>query len=214
MSTTIIRPVPTNYSEVFSLYYPYIIKLVRKAGIDSQNVEDVAMQLLTKFYEKDVLSDYNPEFTSSHSGVVRSANFNTFLAGFVFSYIRYLKGRQELNKNREPTLVDSSISSTSENSSSDLPWIVQHGLRHEDTHEELELEELILRINAHLARVTSKSSKDRCDLGMLFTVVQKQIYEQGKLNVAELAEVFGVSATSIQNWMKRLRGQISLVMEQ
>ena len=176
MSTTIIRPVPTNYSEVFSLYYPYIIKLVRKAGIDSQNVEDVAMQLLTKFYEKDVLSDYNPEFTSSHSGVVRSANFNTFLAGFVFSYIRYLKGRQELNKNREPTLVDSSISSTSENSSSDLPWIVQHGLRHEDTHEELELEELILRINAHLARVTSKSSKDRCDLGMLFTVVQKQIY--------------------------------------
>lgn len=204
--------VPQDFSEMFDRYYDYVVRLVAQSGIDFQNAEDVAMTILTKFFEKDALSDFDPEYTTEYGGVTRKAVFRTFLSGFVKTYVRHYKDRQRLQAQREGFSTDTVMFTYAE-SGEYATWMDLNGPTYEETHEELHAQDLIVAIRTHLATVPPRNAQDQCNLAALFESVLVQTYEDGSVDTAALATQFSVSKTSVQNWLKRLRAEVSIVVE-
>lgn len=204
--------VPTSFEDMFERYYDYVVRLVSQSGIDFQNAEDVAMTILTKFFEKDALSDFDPEFTTQYGGVVRKAVFRTFLSGFVKTYVRHYKERQRIQKDREGFSADTVMFFYSESGEA-ATWLDLSGPVYEENYDALHEKDLIQSIRAHLDSVPPRNVQDQCDLRAFFEAVLVQTYEDGRVDTATLAEQFEVSKTSIQNWLKRLRSEVAVVTE-
>lgn len=201
-----LRPTPTTNAEVFEHYFPYIKRLVRKAGISPQNVEDISMKLMTRFIERDSLGSFDPNFSAANGTPIR---FESYISGFVFQYIRYLQGREQLAAKREPTYVDETVMAGG--SDTDRLWMDVQGFYHEDLHDDLHVEDLVLRIHKQIDGMNSKHS---CDFATFFDAVRDQIDVTGKINITQLAEKFGVTKTAVQNWMKQLRTQVTKALDE
>jgi len=199
--------VPTTFSELFDHYYSYVSTLVFKSGIDDQNVEDVTMSILSKFFENDVLSDFNPDFTSHYNGITRKAVFRTFLSGFVKIYVRHYRDRQQINKQRSAISADALVcANTAGGSTSEVTWMELNGPSLVDTYDDLETTDLINTVRTHLQQMSK--TKERCPLTALFeaTLVHANLY--GKPMIDILAEQFEVSETTVRNRLSQLRSQI------
>jgi DNA-directed RNA polymerase specialized sigma24 family protein len=204
--------VPDSFEDMYRHYFPYVVRLVGYFGIDSQNAEDVAQNILAKFFEKRALEDFNPEYTSSHDGVIRSAVFRTFLSGFVKAYVRHYRDRQALQRDREGLSTDQVMFRYAD-SGEGATWLDLNAPTYTDEHEELQEIELVTSIRARLAAVPPRNDQDRCDLPAFFNAVLEQTYNDGKVDTAALALQFQVSKTTVQNWLKRLRAEVSQVIE-
>lgn len=203
--------VPTSFEDMFAHYYEYVVRLVATSGIDFQSAEDVAMTILTKFFEKDALSDFNPEFSTQYGGVVRKAVFRTFLSGFVKTYVQHYRDRQRIQQDREGFSTDTVLFIYAE-SGDPATWMDLNGPTHEDTHDGLYSRELVHAIRTHLKAVPARNGQDQCDLPAFFEAVLRQTFEDGKVDTVALAKEFSVSKTSIQNWLKRLRVEVAKVV--
>lgn len=203
--------VPESFDELFSHYYVFVVKLVQTFGIDRQNSEDVAMTILSKFLEKDALSDFNPEFASNHNGVTRKAVFRTFLSGFVSVYVRHYRDRQQLQLKREGISHDAPAFTF--DSGEPMTWMDYIGPRYYEEFEDLADRELLASIRTHLATTKPRNAQDKCDLPLFFEMTLQQTREHGEVRTEELAELFDVSKTSIQNWLRRLRTEVNGVIE-
>lgn len=205
--------VPDSFEDMFANYYHYVVRQVMACGISKENSEDVAMKILIKFYEKDVLSDYNPDFETTHSGTTRKAVFRTFLTGFVNVYVRHFVDRQRIHKHREGFSADTVIIQGADGSQ-DQTWLDLNAGSVEDDYDRIEVESLVYDIRAHLLTITKARSKDLCDFPKLFELVLEQVYLGGSVDTKELANVFGVSLTTINtSWLPRLRKEVRGVIE-
>lgn len=198
--------VPVDNADLFAHFYPLITRLVANTpGIEGQDVENVAMTLVEKIVEKDVLSDYNPNFTSSHDGVTRPAAFATFLSGFVLAYVRYYGQRQRLRAKREGFSIYSEVGHSS------AQWIDLFGPSIEDEHDDLDVADLIAAIHAHLIALPP-NRRARVSLDDLFAAIVEQVLvANGRMDVPALARLFAVSQNTIRNWVHRLREEIMVV---
>lgn len=197
--------VPTSYAEVFTHYYPAIVGLVKKFHIDPLRREDVAMTILTKFIEKDVLSDFDPEYIGKNGQKMR---FESFLSGFVVSYVRYFRERELIQVKRELTLIDTDPNS--EDTEEEISWLDKRFIHVDDT-SEVEYEVLVKRIRVHLKTLTVTT--ERNDKALLFDLILWQMEEYGRMDVEELSSLYGVTKTSIYTYIHRLRVEITKVME-
>lgn len=195
--------VPATYSELFSHYYPYVLGLVRKFRIEEADVEDVAMTILTKFYEKDVLSDFDAERLSASGKPIQ---FMSFLSGFVAAYIQHYVQRQALLKVRHPVSVNMEVTTNGFLSS---PWIEVFGPKHYDDVSDIEYEQFLHSVRSHLASVPTRGLRD---YSLLFEMIIEQLDERGRIHKLELADLFGVGPTAIDGWIKTLRGHITQAM--
>src|SRR5215216_488189 len=96
---------PGSYDELFRNYYPFVVGLVGKQGIAVDNREDVASEILLRFYERDFLNEFNPDLTFEVKGRIVRARFKSFLSAFVVNYVRSHRDRQNLRLRREPLIV-------------------------------------------------------------------------------------------------------------
>lgn len=199
--------VPTTYSEMFEHYYSYIRFLVVKSGIDYQNAEDVAMGILASFFERDVLSDFDPEYSAQYVNDFSSgkALFRTFLSGFVLLYVRHYRQRQAINKVREPLYVNTPVADGME-------WGESSGLLvlEDDDHLEWHTQELVASIRQRLATVPVNT---RCSLHDLFEACLRQVEATGGTSVADLALEFDVGKTTMRSRMTDLRAVIDEVFQ-
>lgn len=208
--------VPTSFEELYRHYFTYVVKYVIALGIDPQNAEDVAQTVLTKFFEKDALSDYDPDKYIETHGRTRKAMFGTFLSGFVRLYVMHYRDRQWVLQKREGTSLDTTLTS---NEANGVPIGGVEGARydwagpsHTEEYEDLHFIELVTGIRSHLASVPARNAQDQCNMVDFFNAVLQQTYDHGKIDTAALVEQFGVSKTSIQNWLKRLRNEVRIVI--
>lgn len=202
--------VPSTYSDLFKHYYPFMVALVVRMGIERRNAEDIASTILIKLIEKDALNYYNPEFVSEYSGVKRKAVFRTFLSGFVVSYVRYHKERQELQKYREPFSVNKEVTASEYTGSGE--WLTVFGPSYTEGYEDLHFEYLVNGIKDRLKSFTPSSTNDKCNLPLLFDMILLQMEERGSLNVNELSELFDVSRPTVRSWINRLQSEIVEVL--
>lgn len=201
--------VPSTYDELFAAYYDYVVGLVVTSGIDIQNAEDVAMTILTTFFEKDVLADFDPDRHIEYGGVVRKAVFRTFLSGFVKIYVRHYRDRQGINKTREPVILDAP---TPGESSSDMRWIDFVGPTYTDDYSELTYARFVHSVSRQLGCAKPAGPTAKCTLPRFFEAVAEQVEQNGYLNVPELAKSLGMGETSAYNWMNRLRDELPKIL--
>lgn len=197
---------PDSYEELFRIYYPFVVGLVGKHGISVDNREDVASEILLRFYERDFLNEFNPDLTFEVNGRVVKARFKSFLSAFVVNYVRSHRDRQNLRAKREPLLVDDGFDSSAINVSLESGY--------EDDYSVLYEEELVEKIRDHLKTVPRKSRQDQCDLLALFDTVVQQVRVNGKYSVKDLQARFGVSPTAIHTWLGWMRLNIANALEE
>lgn len=100
---------PRDYAELYECYFGMMKSIVAKAGIAAHDVEDVAMEILTKFMERDGLSWYDPDLlhdVGRHPRLDgprrRPARFQGLLRSFTSIYVRQHLDRQRTRAAREP----------------------------------------------------------------------------------------------------------------
>lgn len=196
--------VPRTNAEVFETYYNHVKFLIRKYGFHEELVEDMAGILMLKFVEKDVLADYDPERLSTNN---KTANFKTFLSGFVMSYLYHYMSREIRRRDIEAFSTDYSY--TLEDGDMDL-WMDHLPEGQVDDEYDYQTLDLIIDIRNYLKdnpKVMGKKHEP-VTLEHFFSSVMRQVDEQGQVNSKELQEEFGVSKTTISNWMRTLREHV------
>lgn len=212
MTKTLTPPtssiVPTSFEDLFTNYYRYVVRLVIAKGISPQNAEDVAMTILTTFYEKDALADYDPEYTSVHQGQVRHTKFISFLSGFVLIYLRHYRDRQNIHAKREPALCNAPDYAT--NGRQEYVEVISQPTV--ETYDSLYMEDLVSDITRHLGAI-EESSRSRVQMKEFFSRVLVMVNVEGSVDTAALAAEYKVSRESIRTWLGRLRVEIDAALE-
>lgn len=200
---------PKDYAELFTKYYPFVVHLVRRMGIEESRKEDVASEILLRFYERDFLNEFDPTMTFEYQGEVRPARFKSFLSKFVLAYVRGHWDKQKRLHTREVLIVDS----PTQQGSQQVIWLDLHGEPvpgcEDEIIDQLCEQALVEQMRRYLATVPRRSRFDTCDLVALFDEVVAQIRATGAWDVAALRAKFGVSATAMHSWMWWLRGNLA-----
>jgi DNA-directed RNA polymerase specialized sigma24 family protein len=203
---------PKNYAAVFEQYYPYVVNLCGTFGIDDNNKEDVAQEILLKFIKRNSLEKFDPDRTFEYRGTMRPARFKNYLSRAVDYYCRGYRDRQKKLARREVLICDTTPkpSQRMENInptaiSSQASWSSVFGEvvpDHADGVNDMIDEAAEANgIRAILAEVPRRSAHDRCDLVALYDAVRAQILAYGEYDIPSLREKFGVSTTAMHGWM-------------
>ncbi len=209
---------PTDYAELFQKYYRYVVILVRRCGIDDSRKEDVASDILLRFFERDFLNKFDPTMVFNHDGQDRPARFKSFLTKFVLVYLRGYKDKQFRQSSRELLLCDMPLTSTRLGwpGDSNSTWLEVFGTPEPgaDTDVLADMDEQLLvdELRAYIKQVPRRSQFDTCDLLALFDSVIRQVREQGTWNVNELRAEFNVSATAMHSWLWWLRANLAAAL--
>lgn len=104
---------PDDYAELFSAYFPMMKAVVAKSGIAHEDVEDVTMDVLARFIEKDGISYYDPdklhdvgESPEIPGARLRKAKFGAMLRGFTATYVLQYRDKQMVRHRRVPWRLD------------------------------------------------------------------------------------------------------------
>lgn len=203
MGATAVRgtqSVPTSYEDFFSQYYPFIRRIVQRAGILPSEVDDVSMSIVSKFFENGVLEDYDPERVTIYQGQPRKAMFTTFLSGFVHIYLRHYVDRQRVRQHREPCSL-----------SSEQGAVISASAASEDSYDNVVGERMIEAIRTHLV-ATDDGSLRRCSLVQLFEIASRNALSGDRVRVSDLAREIGVSETTVRSRMELLYAEVRQVL--
>lgn len=210
---------PKDYEELFKNYYSFVVGLVGKHGIALDNREDVASEILLRFYERDFINQFNPDLSFEVNGKTVKARFKSFLSAFVVNYVRSHRDRQNLRAVREPLIVDGQFAANTDivpaASSGVVGGMVNQvgNSSYTDDYSAMYEEELVRYLRDFLQTVPRKSRQDQCDLVKLFDAVVSQVRINGKYSVKELQAIFNVSPTAIHSWLGWLRLNIVRALE-
>lgn len=191
--------VPTSYDELFRHYFPYVKAMVLKYKVPYEVHEDVAMTLLAKFIENDMLGQFDSERVGNTGKPVQ---FSSFLSGFIVAYVRYHAQKAHKAVDIERQYIDEPVYTDPNDAT---PWLDDRGFKHEDDLSGIEYDMLVHTIRLHLARIPVKRKKNFL---LLFDLVLDQMEERGRIHIRELATLFEVSEPLVQSWMKELRKHI------
>jgi len=207
---------PKDYDQLHRIYYDYVVALCKRAGIEENRSEDVASDILFRFFERDFLHKFNPDLVFQYRGQDRPARFKSFLTQFVLTYVRGHRDRLMRQTTREVLICDRRIGE--ENGGADwISWVDVYGPTvegPEDGYIDTVMEAaLVARLRAHIETVPRRSPQDTCNLVALFDAVIAQIRINGQWNIVELGRLFGgASTTSLYGWLWWLRANLADAM--
>lgn len=212
------KSAPASYADLFQMYYPYVVSLVRKHGIDDNRKEDVASEILLRFFERDFLDKFDPDLVFHYDGQDRPARFKSFLTKFVLTYLKGHRDKQHRLTTREVLIFDLPVNAGKpESFGHTTTWGEVYGgeaRSHEDDVIEQALgANLVAQMRAYIEGVPRRSRYDTCDLVALFDEVIRQIDQTGEWDVAELRAIFGVSSTAMHSWMWWLRENLAAALD-
>jgi hypothetical protein len=167
--------------------------------IPAQDVEDVAMDIMSRLIERDVVGMFDPGMTFSHDGKDIPAKFRTFLTAQVHLYVQGQRDKLGRQRKRELLIVDTPPPEGSGQSWGDILG------GSEDDLSGLDAAEWVRQARAFLATVPRRSDRDACDLVRLFDGLIAQVTETGTVSVAQTAADLGVSTAVTSRWVRWLR---------
>lgn len=208
---------PANYDELYRKYYRFVVALVQKHGICESNAEDVASEILERFWERDFLSEFDGDAVFEHDGVQYRARFKSFLSKFVIAYLPGHRDRQTKRAHRELLLMDMPINDGSANTeASKATWGEQHGGEAISAEEEFfggaAMADLLDFMRGYLTNLPLRSKSDSCDLNELFAEMLHQIETTGVWENEPLRQRFRVSSTAMHQWTWALREHLADAM--
>lgn len=201
-SRTSLAYVPSDFSDLYEHYYAYVVRLIQSRGVLGEEADDIAMTILATFFEKDALSDFDPE---------REVKFGSFLSGFVLIYLRHHRDMLYKRKNREPVILDRPVGD--ENNPTTLRDVLftEKVNVSEVEYADLLYSDLVRAVDQHLGALP-RNSRSTVDLQTLFRLVVAQVEQYGKIDLAELSEIFGVTKNGVSYWLPTLRDEVAKVL--
>jgi DNA-directed RNA polymerase specialized sigma24 family protein len=202
------KSAPKDYAALHQLYFPYIMNLCAKNGIDENNKEDVACEILVRLIEKDILDAFDPELVFEYQGEMRPARFKSFLARYVTKSVQGHRDRQNRIRRRENPICDV-LMSEDESGTNKATWADLYGPPHKDHSEDIiDLvadDQEAARVRERLTEIPPRNNQDRCNLAELFDAVREQLLAYGEYDIKELQQRFHVGNTTMNNrvwWLK------------
>lgn len=199
---------PANYDEFARNWGGYVLGFVRKLNVPWQEADDVAQEILLALIQADILKQFNPGHAEMHDGEMYGTKFKAFLNRHV--YVRVLGRRDALRRRRqrEALIMDREVSPGSETTWADLLLGT--------TDPEFVFEspmELTTRLRQRLEAVPRRSSRDKCDLPVVFDCILQGVAETGEVDYAVIEQKFGISTTAARGWVRMLRDHLATCME-
>jgi DNA-directed RNA polymerase specialized sigma24 family protein len=192
------RTAPSDYGQLYTEYFDYIKLLVQNYGIQEWNAEDVADEILLKFYEKGFLEKFDPEFTAEVGGRRRRSSFTGFLSGFTWKYTLAYRDQQMTRMRREPHHLQDRVGEDGEWGDIYLP-------SSDDGTNVVDTVDLIERGRAYLATLPIRGTRD---LPRVFEMCERMMVEDGAIDRHKIAEALDVSPTAVCLIMKDLRAAL------
>lgn len=195
---------PTSYAELFDRYYDYVIYIVKRSGIREQDAEDVASEILAKFYEKDFLAKFTPEEWYANnrdefgSRPHKMPKFRGFLRAFVSKYVLQWRDKQHTRDRKEPHRCEEMVPGTT----ATYLDLLGPTTKLDST---VEYEDYVRSVRAHLSSLPKTGWRD---LERAFTMMVGQIEQTGRVSRRELAIAFGVSETAVYQLVSDVRRAI------
>lgn len=197
---------PSDYADLFENYFPFVMRLVAGAGIREQDVEDVSMDILRRFIEKDGLAKYDPNMVhdmSKHEKVrvegpqFRTAKFGAMLRGFVVTYVMQYRDKQMSKDNREPVRCETPIGGEQ------ATWLTAFGEKYASADiYDVEFWDWVEQADSYLSGLEMRGKRD---LPRVFRMLVEQATFDGKVTRKDIAEAIGVSDTAVCLMVKDLR---------
>lgn len=210
------KSAPSDYAELFRVYYKYVVNLVGTFGIEENNKEDVASEILATFFARGFLEKFDPTLVFEYKGEQRPARFRSFLSRFVTTYVRGYYDKQKRLAGREVQICDVNFSSDSDAGSNHSTWVNLYGETtpgpEDDVLETLMEHDIYQGLRTYLSSVPRRSVSDRCDLVELFDAVRQQALEKGFIDIAALKDTFGVSSTAMHTWVWWLKENLAAAL--
>ncbi len=224
MSSTDDEPVdfstaPDNYEDLYRTYFDYVCSLVRRHGIQEASSEDVASEILLRFFERDFLSVFDPTLVFEYKGEARPARFKSFLSKFVIRYVRGHWDRQHRLLSHEKLLCDMPLGTgySISGDANTATWLDVHGEAAEDhaadVIEAVDEAQLIALCRDHLKTVPRKSHFDQCDLVAVFDAIVEQLHTTGQYSVSDLRRTLGIGPTAMHSRIWWLRENLAQVLD-
>lgn len=193
---------PSGADELFRTYFGYILKIVATTpAIPAQDAEDVAMEIMTRLLERDVLGMFDPGMTFHHDGQEIPARFRTFLTAQVQLYVRGQRDKIGRQRKRELLIVDSPLGDDEDSGGSWADMFTST----EDDLSGIDAAEWIRQARGFLAIVPRRSDQDSCDLVRVFDELVGQVSRNGSVSAAEAALSLGVSPSVMGRWITWMR---------
>lgn len=211
---------PSNYADLFTIYYSYVINLCGQFGIDDNNKEDAASEILTRFMERRSLEKFDPHLEFEYRGEARPARFKSYLSRAVDMYSRGIRDKQHKLARREYQINDVVPVPGQHQSewilgSANARWVEVFGEATPDpadgVHDMFDEEVEANTVRALLAQVPLRSTQDRCDLVALYDAVRIQILTYGEYDISVLKDRFQVSTTAMHSWMWWLKTNLATI---
>lgn len=210
---------PQDYAALYRDYYTYTVNLVAKNGINENDKEDVAADILLRLMERGILERFDPTLIFEFEGEKRPARFRTYLSRAVLTYVKGYRDKQMRLHRRELQICDTPSGDLNPNRQFPLDsstWIDNYAARtrHHEDHADAVLEMMVEEqeadgIRAYLRDVPKRSPHDTCDLVALFNAVRAQGLAHGECDIAALETTFGICTTTLYNWIWWLRVHIA-----
>lgn len=216
---------PANYADFFKIYYPYTVNFLAKLGIDDNNKEDVAAEILLRFMERNSLEKFDADLNFYYRDQLRPARFRSYYSRSVEMYARGMRDKQKKQARREWQICDvhydganggSNIDTGGSNSKSAVGnWADTFGPAHED-HSDGVLDAMTEEAEAEgvrraLAMIPARSAHDRCDLVAVYDALRVQVLAFGEYDINRLREHFGVSSTAMHSWIWWLKENLAAI---
>lgn len=199
---------PEDYEELFREYFPMMVGVVAKAGIEPFDVQDVAMDILARFIEKDGLSYYDPErlHDVGESPEVpgarfRKAKFKGMLRGFTAKYVLQYRDKQEVRHRRIPKRLEKPVNERGES------WYeVTYGRVTVDPCGDSEVSISILQALKRAAdALTSTKATRKRDYNQFVALCIEYGYLDGSLDRRRVAAEMGISFSTMTSMLTDLR---------
>lgn len=191
---------PRGPDELFRQYFGYIRRIVANTpAIPAQDAEDVAMEIMTRLVERDVLGMFDPRMQFAHEGKQIPAKFRTFLTAQVGLYVKGQRDRLGRQRKREV------VASVMPDDESEAPSLFDLIGGAEDDLSAFDAAEWIRQAREFLALVPKRSDQDRCDLVKLFDEMIDQVSRTGAASTSETAARLGVSPSVVTRWTQWMR---------
>lgn len=201
--------IPKDFAEMYQHYYVYVLKLLVQQGIDYQNADDMAQVLFIKMDEKGLLQQFNPDLEFNG----RPAVFTTMLSGFVLKYAMGFRKRQMITQTRELNYIDQPREPDADFQSDAASWIDVNGPHFEEEYADVSDADFRASVRGHLATASAGRKDSQLNFVALFDEIDRQVARDGKYSTSELMERFGVTRTTIHNWLEKLRIEVAKAVE-
>lgn len=208
------KSAPADYAALHEMYFPYMVNLVSKNGIDDNNKEDVACDIFLRLMEHGFLEDFNPDLVFEYEGQLRPARFKSFLSRIVSLYVRGYYDKQKRLAHRESQICDLVVSDVySGRGVEKTTWVDLHGEPtpdHSDDVIDMVAEQQEAEgVRQWLATRERRSIHDHCDLVELYDEVRSQVLSTGQYDVQRLQERFGIGTTTMHTWLWWLKTNLA-----